>query len=271
MKRALITVALVAVVAGLVYLINPPARGFKIRSEILGEKRTILEFLPEAYESTGKSYPVLLHLDADPRPSTAGPSFYAIAESVNSLGDGVPGMIVLGIPNTDRNRDMLPVRVPELPTSGGAKLFLRFITEELMPNVEARYRASGEWILYGRSDSGLFALYALTETPAAFRAVIASSPSLGRCPAFMIQNVDRLSRSRPGMAAKVFIVYGSEEVDMVAGPVSAFAGAIRRAVSDQLVLGVKSVPGGGHVPKSGLADGLRYVFSAGRTETSLGR
>jgi hypothetical protein len=87
----------------------------------------------------------------------------------------------------------------------------------------------------------------------------------------MIQNVDRLSRSRPGVSAKVFIVYGSEEVNTVAGPVSAFAGAIRRAASDKVVLGVKSVPGGGHVPKSGLADGLRHVFSAGRTETSPGR
>ncbi len=246
------------------YLVNPPAQGFRIRSEILGEKRTVLEFLPAGYESSGKTYPVLLLLDASPRLSPYSPSFRSIAEKSNFLGSPVPEMIVLGIVNTDRNRDMLPVRVPHLPSSGGAALFLRFITEELVPKVKSAYRTSEEWILFGRSDSGLFALYALTEAPEAFRAVIASSPTLGHCPAFMNGQLERLFRERQDLSKKVFIIYGADEGPLVAGPVSAFAGGMERSAPENFVFEVRGVPGGGHAPKSGLEEGLRFAFSSNR-------
>jgi predicted alpha/beta superfamily hydrolase len=94
MRKVVIAVGLAATAAA-VCLINPPYKAFKISSKILGEKRTILEYLPARYQSSGKSYPVLVHLDADPRPSTYEPSFYAIAERMNTLGAPISEMIVL--------------------------------------------------------------------------------------------------------------------------------------------------------------------------------
>ncbi len=254
-------VASAALLAGILYLINPPVKGFKIPSIILEEKRTVLVSLPMGYDSSSKSYPVLILLDASRRRSAYGPSFDTIAENLKSLGDPVPEMIVLGIPNTDRNRDMLPVHDPELPTSGKARRFLLFITDELIPRVRTGYRTSDELVLYGRSDSGLFALYTLTEAPGVFRAVIASSPTLGHCPGFMTENVDRLFHERPDLAGTLFIIYGAEEGSMVAGHIPAFVRAIEEAASPKFNLSVRSVPGGGHVPKSSLEDGLRFVFS----------
>ncbi len=263
MRKILFTVALAAAAAGVFFLINPPSSAFKISSRILGEKRTILEFLPAGYRTSGKSYPVLFHLDADPRPSTYGPSFYAVAERVNALGLLVPEMIVLGVTNTDRLRDMIPVPDETYPPAPGkAQEFLHFITEELIPEVEARYRAADFRILYGRSDSGLFALYALTSAPDAFQAVISSSPSLGRCPAFMADGVKALFRERPAIAKTLFIIHGADEGPSVAARVPELAALIRKVSSENFVLGVKSVPNGGHIPKSSLEDGLRFVFGA---------
>jgi len=261
MRKTLIALGLAGAAVGVVLLINPPYKAFKISSAILGEKRKILEYLPAGYQTSGRSYPVLVHLDADPRPSTYGPSFCAIAKKMNALGAPVPEMIVLGIVNTDRTRDMVPVPDEIYPPAPGkAHNFLRFITAELIPDVKARCRTTDFRILYGRSDSGLFALYALTAAPDAFEAVIASSPSLGRSPAFTTGGITALFRERPSLAKKLFIIYGANEGPDVSARVPELAALIRRSCSENFVLGVKSVPGGGHIPKSSLEDGLRFIF-----------
>jgi len=257
MKNALIVAALAGALLAVVFLVAPPRNAFRIESRILGEGRTILESLPAGYESSGKAYPVLIHLDASAQAFGRDPSFYDVAKTVNSLGKPVPEMIVLGVRNTRRNRDMIPAG--ESSTAGGARNFLRFLAEELIPALRTRYRAEDYRILYGRSDSGLFALYALTEAPDAFQAVIASSPSLERCPVFMAKAMSRFLRERPSLARKLFIIYGSKE-RYVAVRVPEYAELIRQAASESFALGVKNVPGGGHVPPSSLEDGLRFVF-----------
>lgn len=261
MKQLLIVLAIITAIAGIVYLVNPPLKGFKMPSKVLKESRTILEYLPEDYDLSAKDYPVLIHLDADPHPSPYSPSFYDISKKINALGGPIPEMIVLGIVNTDRNRDMIPLHDPALPTSGGARHFLRFITDELIPKIKSEYRARDEFILYGRSDSGLFALYALMRAPDAFQGIIASSPTLSRCPDYMMKNMDRIFRERPGLSGTLFIIYGANEGPNIVDPIYAFAEAIQHTASKQFNMGVKRVPGEAHIPKSSLEDGLRFVFS----------
>lgn len=261
MKKFLFLLALAVFAALAFFLLNTPYQAFKISSKILGEKRTILEFLPDSYQSSGQSYPILLHLDAYPRISTYGPSFYSVAESLNSSEHPIPEMIVLGVMNTNRNRDMIPVSDTTPAAAGGAWSFLRFITEELIPEAQSRYRTTDHRILYGRSDSGLFSLYALTEDPAAFQTVIASSPSIGHCPDFMTDRVRRLFKEHPGLSNNLFIVYGSDEGRLVLDHVLDFIKAIRSAAPENFNFGVKVIPGGGHIPRSSLEDGLRFGFS----------
>jgi len=262
MRKIVIAVVLAAAAVGVVYLVDPPSKAFKLSSKILGEKRTILESLPAGYQTSGKTYPVLVHLDADPRPSSYGPSFYAIAENMNALGAPIPEMIFLGVTNTDRLRDMIPFPDASFPPAPGkAHDFLQFITQELIPDIKTRYRTTDFRILYGRSDSGLFALYALTAAPDAFQAIIASSPSLGRFPAFMADGVKALFRERPSLSTTVFIIYGDNEGPDVSGRVPELAVLIKKSSSENFVLGVKSVPDGGHIPKSSLEDGLRFIFA----------
>jgi predicted alpha/beta superfamily hydrolase len=263
-----VALAVLATAAGAIYLINPPYRAFKIPSRVLGEDRTILEYLPAGYQTSGRRYPVLFHLDANPRRSAHAPSFYTVAQAVSDLGAPVPEMIVLGVTNTDRLRDMIPVPDTTFPPAPGrARAFLRFITEELIPAVEARYRTTDVRVLYGGSDAGLFALYALTEAPGAFEAVIASSPSLARCPAFMADAAIRLFEQHPALAKTLFLVYGGREGPPVARSVPDFAALIEQRRPAGFRLGVERVSGAGHVPAASLEDGLRFIFG---TATSGG-
>jgi predicted alpha/beta superfamily hydrolase len=49
--------------------------------------------------------------------------------------------------------------------AGGADSFLRFIREELLPEVDRKYRTAPFRILMGHSLGGLFALHAFSRSP----------------------------------------------------------------------------------------------------------
>lgn len=257
--RVLLPAGALAVVALMIAILaHRPRRSFEISSRVLGESRTVLTYLPTDYDSSGASYPVLVHLDASPLRVALAPSFYETAKRINAPGGPVPEMMVFGVINTDRSRDMIACPDTGASAAEGARDFLRFITEELLPAIESRYRAGGMRILYGRSDSGLFALYALVEAPDAFQAVIASSPSLDRCPEFVGERFTRLFRERPDLGTTLFLIYGSNEL-RVSSRVPAFAELIRASSPAGFTLGVSSVPNGGHVPRNSLEEGLRFV------------
>lgn len=96
-------------------------------------------------------------------------------------------MMIVGIPNTDRTRDLTPTRAslknPDgsaqaFPTSGGGDKFLEFIQTELFPEIEKRYPTQPYRIFAGHSLGGLLAVHALIAHPDMFNAYIAVSPSL---------------------------------------------------------------------------------------------
>ncbi len=64
-------------------------------------------------------------------------------------------------------------------TAGGADAFLEFITGELKPRIEQRFRIDRtRQLLFGHSFGGLFVLYALFQRPGEFQMYCASSPSI---------------------------------------------------------------------------------------------
>jgi predicted alpha/beta superfamily hydrolase len=145
-------------------------------SKILGEKRKIRIQLPSganAYEA----YPVLYVLDGETLTTMVGGQVNYLSESYKII----PNLIIVGIDNTDRMRDLTPtadtVAVPTGKTGGGEK-FLQFMKEELMPYIEGRYKTAPYKILAGHSLGGLMALYCLAAHPDYFDGYIAISPSL---------------------------------------------------------------------------------------------
>jgi len=149
--------------------------GFRetITSKVLKEDRTLEISLPDNFAESKESYPVLVVLDG-------GWYFRYVISVVDMMSPNyMPRMIVVGLPNTDRRRDLDPKGSAGKDGSSGPDLFLRFLSDELLPHLEKKYRASDYRVLTGHSLAGYFTLYSLFEAPDLFDAYISSSPSLG--------------------------------------------------------------------------------------------
>ncbi len=145
----------------------------QLPSKVMGEERTLFVSVPDSYAKTTRPYPVLYLTDAEAQFEHTS----ATAEFLARSGF-MPEIIVAGVKNTDRTRDLSPSHDPKFPTSGGADRFLDFFEKELVPFVESRYRTAPLRIFAGHSAGGLFALHAMRARPGLFQAVIAVSPWL---------------------------------------------------------------------------------------------
>ena len=148
----------------------------RIDSDALGEERTILIDLPASYHGEDpvyglKNYPIMIILD--------GERLFELARTVlrdrsRATVEEIPEMILLGVVNTDRRRDMLPFGGSH---EHGAANFLTFLDQELLPQIDTTYRSTGHHLLVGHSYGGMFSCYALAQSDA-FQAVLAIDPSL---------------------------------------------------------------------------------------------
>ncbi len=229
----------------------------KIYSTILNEERTLIIRLPQGYGATDHSFPVLYLLDAEWESGYL--SSVAAAEYLEGYGLA-PKMILVGICNTVRNRD-IPVKKENRPESGGSKDFLRFITEELMPFIEKRYRTVPYHLLYGGSNAGLFTLFALFESPESFNASIASSPMIGHCPDFMRKVAEEALIKKNLSSRFLYMICGDDDLPGAASYVPDFYQFIKEKSPEGLACQMKVIEKGGHVPYISLHDGLRFVFS----------
>jgi predicted alpha/beta superfamily hydrolase len=170
------TAALLLFAAPLVAHAAPPAPGsgrVTLASKVLGEERTILVSVPESHARSRDRYPVLYLTDAETQ--FAHTSATAAFLARNGF---MPEVIVVGIVNTDRNRDLTTSRDAQFPTSGGADRFLDFLEKELVPFVESTWRTAPFRIFAGHSAGGNVAFHAMRVKPDLFQAVLAVSPWL---------------------------------------------------------------------------------------------
>jgi predicted alpha/beta superfamily hydrolase len=156
-------------------------------SKILGEKRALWIHLPAGATDTGNTmkYPVVYLLDgADNFSAVTGLITYLSEKNGNMF---CPDMIVVGIPNTDRTRDLTPtssaVDYEEKPsdmfkTSGGGEKFTAFIQTEVMPYINAKYPAAPFRMLIGHSFGGLTAVNILINHTDMFNAYTIIDPSM---------------------------------------------------------------------------------------------
>ena len=156
-----------------------------IHSKILGEDRKVWISVPPGYYNGEKvKYPVVYLLDGDGH-------FGSVTGMIRQLSEGftnfVPKMIVVGILNTDRMRDLTPTHITRsadygdsamFKTTGGGKNFLSFIEKELMPYVDSAYPAAPYKMFIGHSLGGLIVVDVLLHHPQLFNSYVAIDPSL---------------------------------------------------------------------------------------------
>jgi len=143
-----------------------------IHSKILNEDRTLLIHLPRQYEKSTIDYPVLYLLYGN-HVTTYFTEAVTILDGLGPIGR-IPEMILIGIMNTDRYRDLLPQRDDGSPT--GIKAFIQFLDEELFPFIEKNYRTKDYRIIMGPQAGANFTLYTLFEHPDMFDACIINNP-----------------------------------------------------------------------------------------------
>jgi predicted alpha/beta superfamily hydrolase len=118
--------------------------------------------------------------------------FYSVVGMIQQLstvnGNMIsPEMIVVGIPNTDRTRDLTPTHVDSDPitkdadafkTSGGGEKFISFIEKELMPYIDSKYPTAPYRTLIGHSLGGLTVMQAFVHHTSLFNSYVCIDPSM---------------------------------------------------------------------------------------------
>lgn len=163
-------------------------KGDCIFSKILNEKRKLWVYIPkptEGQEAGQQRYPVIYLLDAEEHFR----NFTEMIQQVDPV-DGsrlFPDMIVIGIPNTKRSRDLTPTHFMygsngnkdrDFRLSGGGEKFIEFIEKELIPYVDATYPTTSYKALTGHSLGGLTVINILLNHTELFDGYIASDPSM---------------------------------------------------------------------------------------------
>lgn len=191
-----------------------------IKSEVLGEERVVLVRTPFGYERNGQRYPVLYMTDGDAHIQHTSSTVEFLARNGR-----MPEMIIVGIVNTDRSRDLTPTRVTltrpdgklQFPTSGGADKFLKFIETELMPTIEAKYRVQPYRMLAGHSLGGLFAIHVMMTRPELFNSYLAVSPSLQWDDQLLVKRAEQFFTNRKEFKKTLFFSLASEQGGIAAG------------------------------------------------------
>ena len=153
-----------------------------ISARAFADERQINVWLPPSYATTDRRYPVLYLLDGaidQDFPHIAGLAQYG------ALSGEFAELIVVGVETRDRRAELTwrssdPAELRDFPTNGRADAFREFLTKEVMPLIETRYRTNGDRALMGESLAGRIVLETLMKAPADINEFVALSPSLWR-------------------------------------------------------------------------------------------
>jgi predicted alpha/beta superfamily hydrolase len=193
------------------YAQEHPATSDSIYSSILKEQRSIKIVLPETYKPGSADKYEVIYLTDGEWVVDLFPFIYKFAQDENY----VPPAIIVAIPNryinkaNQRDRDFLPVHVPEPAISGGADNFLSFIKNELIPYIDNKYPTNRTNSIYGHSYGGLFVMYALLNEPQLFESYYATDAPFRWNDDYLIKMANQKLENFP--SDKVLWIAGIEE------------------------------------------------------------
>jgi uncharacterized protein len=186
---------------------------FSLKSTALGEDRVILVRTPVGYETNNVKYPVLYMTDGDAHMGHTASTIEFLVRNGR-----ISDLIVVGVTNTDRTRDLTPAKSTDknaagelrFPTAGGADNFLKFFETELIPEIEKTYRTQPYRVFAGHSLGGLFAIHALITKPGLFNSYVAVSPSLQWENAEALKRAEDFLKNQKELNVTLFVSLGNE-------------------------------------------------------------
>ncbi|QCW98857.1 esterase [Aggregatimonas sangjinii] len=167
-----------------------------LQSDILGEERDIQIYLPPSYGTLSKKYPVLYVIDAQ-RYFLNGIAF----QQNLAWQEIVPEFIVVGI-QTDA------VRRRELFDSEASK-FIRFLEDELIPEINASYVTLDERMYFGWEMAAGLGVQLLATKPHLFTGLLLASPT--HISADRLNKVDSLLKNGLNHDVSIYAALGTVE------------------------------------------------------------
>lgn len=191
----------------------PEHDSLTIPSKHVNENRIINVWTPPNYKDSTESFPVLYMPDGGTKED-----FPHIANTLSILleENKIPAFILVGIENTVRGRDLTgfsEVKDDEeyCPITDGAKDFRAFIAEELIPEINKKYRTQAKKGIIGESLAGLFVMETFFTKPETFDFYIAMDPSLWWNNNYLARNADTLLTKLPEKNLKLWFAGSSVE------------------------------------------------------------
>lgn len=188
---------------------------FTIDSKYVNEKRVINVWTPPNYKQSNDSLPVLYMPDGGIKED-----FPHIANTIAKLikNKSMPPFILVGIENTERGRDLTGFSEVEkdakyCPITDGAKNFRAFISEELVPEINKKYRTKNKKGIIGESLAGLFVMETFFIKPKTFDFYIAMDPSLWWNNHYLVRNSNKLLTNFPNKDIRLWFA-GSSAKDI---------------------------------------------------------
>ncbi|PSL48347.1 hypothetical protein CLV51_1021214 [Chitinophaga niastensis] len=257
-----------------------------VYSTVLKENRTIWVHVPDNADKLQR-YPVLYLLDGEDH-------FHATVGMVKQMSGVWPDMIVVGIINTSRNRDLTPTHATAdnmidntfASMSGGGENFIRFIEKELIPYIDSLYPTAPYRLFSGHSLGGLTVVNALIHHTKLFNAYIAIDPSLWWDHQQLLKEAEKALATRkfdhtslfvamannmpPGMDT-ISVLKDASQNTAVTRSVIPFIKALRANSNNCLRWDAKFYPGERHgtVELNGEYDALRFLFNYYQFKTSM--
>lgn len=239
-----------------------------LQSKASGRKYELVVVLPSSYAANpGKTYPVLYYLDA----------YWDTPLLVSTYGNLIydnraPEFIMVGLSypagtdyDVERRKDYTITATDA--NSGKADAFLSFITQEVAPLVESRFRGDKAGrVIGGSSLGGLFAIATAYKAPGFFAGHIAISPAAGWDEGALAKLDEQYARTHKSLPARMFISYGGDEYAGFREPIVAFQQRLAARSYTGLALQNYRMEGLDHtsVKGDGYVRGLDWVWQPRR-------
>lgn len=237
-----------------------------IRSKNTGRDHEIVIVLPANYAANpDKTYPVLYFLDAYWNTPMVSATYGNLV-----YDNKVPEFIAVGFSypqgadyGVERRIDY--TITPAEPKSGGADAFLAFITQEVAPLVESRFRGrTTDRVLSGHSLGGLFTVAAAYKAPGFFAGHIALSPAASWDHGALSRLDNAWAKEHRSLDSRMYICYGTDEPAPFRDPIIAFQKQLAARRYKGLALLNYRIEGADHsgVKGEGYTRGLTWVWAA---------
>ena len=177
-----------------------------IQSKMLAKTIPLSIHLPENYDRSKKTYPVLYMMGSDYKSR-----FAMLASTLDYIGDGgqIPEIILIGIDLPEGNSILLPTWKTHDTTIPDN--YISFLETELIPHIDENYRTAPFRVLFGGSNSGFFTVYTLLNNPLLFNGYFASSPSLSITPTELEEKIKSGPLKTLSENRFLHIIYSNDE------------------------------------------------------------